>query len=82
MQSKTEKRIENVKEEIAKLNNRKNVLIQKHKAEERRARTHRLCKRGGYMESKIPELLTMTDEEFYSFVDNILILQHSNKSEK
>ncbi|MCL2249581.1 MAG: DUF3847 domain-containing protein [Oscillospiraceae bacterium] len=80
MQSKTEKRIENVKEEIAKLNNKKNVLIQKHKAEERRARTHRLCKRGGYMESKIPELLTMTDEEFYSFVDNILIPQHSNKS--
>ena len=80
MQSKTEKRIENVKEEIAKLNNKKNVLIQKHKAEERRARTHRLCKRGGYMESKIPELLTMTDEEFHSFVDNILIPQHSNKS--
>jgi len=44
MQSKTEKRIENVKDEIAKLNNKKNVLIQKHKAEERRARTHRLCK--------------------------------------
>jgi len=80
MKSTTEKKIETVKEEIVKLNNRKNVLIQKHKAEERKARTHRLCKRGGYLESKIPELVTMTDEEFYSFVDNELLPLHSQRN--
>ncbi|RKJ20626.1 DUF3847 domain-containing protein [bacterium D16-50] len=30
---------------------------------ERRVRTHRLCARGGYLESIVPELIAMTDEE-------------------
>jgi hypothetical protein len=73
MSNTTIKKIENVETEIKQLQNRKKLLLQKQKAEERKSRTHRLCKRGGYLESKIPELVKMTDYEFYSLVDNQLL---------
>ena len=38
-------------------------IIRKLFVEERRIRTHRLCARGGYLESIVPELIAMTDEE-------------------
>ena len=36
--------------------------------EERKARNHRLCKRGGFMESLVPELIAMPDEDAKSFL--------------
>jgi len=72
MTNSTTKRIETVQTEIEQLKNRKKLLLQKQKTEERKARTHRLCKRGAYLESKIPELASMTDEEFYSYVESKL----------
>ena len=39
------------------------MLRQKLSVEERKARNHRLCKRGGFMESLVPELIAMPDEE-------------------
>ena len=73
MPKTTKEKIESVQAEITQLTNRKKVLIQKQNAEERKNRTHRLCKRGGYLESKIPILKDMTDEQFYSLVDTKLV---------
>jgi len=73
MKAATTKRLDTIADEIQQLKNKKKVLLQKHKAEERRTRTHRLCKRGGYLESKIPALAEMTDEQFFNFVDNTVL---------
>ena len=60
-------KITGIEEEIKKLENRRKKLLQEHKASERKARDHRFCKRGGYMESVIPELAKLTDEQFTTF---------------
>lgn len=55
--------IEDGKKKIRQLENREKIIKQKLSVEERKARNHRLCKRGGFMESLVPEAKTMTDEE-------------------
>ena len=55
--------IEDRKKKIRQFENREKMLRQKLSVEERKARNHRLCKRGGFMESLVPELIAMTDEE-------------------
>ena len=55
--------IEDGKKKIRQLENRKKIIKQKLSVEERKARNHRLCKRGGFMESLVPEAKNMTDEE-------------------
>ena len=59
--------IEDGKKKIRQLENRKKVLRQKLSQEERRTRSHRLCSRGGFIESIVPELITMTDEDAQTF---------------
>ena len=56
------------KKKIRQLENRENMLRQKLSVEERKARNHRLCKRGGFMESLVPELIAMPDEEAKAFL--------------
>ena len=55
--------IEESKKKIRQFENREKIIKQKLSVEERKARTHRLCKRGGFMESLVPELIAMPDEE-------------------
>ena len=82
MPNSTTKKLDAVQKEIEQLNNRKKLLLQKQKAEERKNRTHRLCKRGGYLESKLPGLVSMTDEQFINFVDSELVPLFSRKATK
>ena len=42
--------------------------LEKLSVVERKARNHRLCKRGGFMESLVPELIAMPDEEAKAFL--------------
>ena len=60
--------IEDVKKKIRQFENREKMLRQKLSVEERKARNHRLCKRGGFMESLVPELIAMPDEEAKAFL--------------
>ena len=60
--------IENGKKKIRQFENREKMLRQKLSKEERKARNHRLCKRGGFMESLVPELIAMPDEEAKAFL--------------
>ena len=60
--------IEEGKKKIRQFENREKIIKQKLSVEERKARNHRLCKRGGFMESLVPELIAMTDEEAAAFL--------------
>lgn len=60
--------IEDRKKKIRQFENREKMLQQKLSVEERKARNHRLCKRGGFMESLVPELIAMLDEEAKVFL--------------
>ena len=55
--------LELVQKQLRQYQNREKMLTRKLSVEERRIRTHRLCARGGYLESIVPELIAMTDEE-------------------
>ena len=61
-------KIEEGKKKIRQFENREKMLRQKLSVEERKARNHRLCKRGGFMESLVPELITMPDEDAKAFL--------------
>ena len=61
--------IEKVQEEIRQKENRIKELVAKQKAEEKKARNHRLCKRHGLLESLLPEIIEVTDEQYKTFLE-------------
>ena len=62
-------KISKIEQQIEQLNNRKKQEIQKMKADERKARTRRLCQRHGLLESIMPELISITDDQFKAFLE-------------
>lgn len=58
-----EEKISNIDLEIEQLKNRKREITQRHKAEERKARTKRLIERGAILESLIPTPDTLTNDD-------------------
>lgn len=60
--------LELVQKQLRQYQNREKMLTRKLSVEERRIRTHRLCARGGYLESIVPELIAMTDEEAKDYI--------------
>jgi len=73
MSKSTSQKLETVQAEIEQLNNRKKLLLQKQKADERKARTHRLCQRGGYLEKILPGYKDLSEEEFFAFANDRLL---------
>ncbi len=59
--------IEENKKKIRQYQNREKIIKQKLSREERSERNHRLCSRGGFIESVVPELITMPDEDAKAF---------------
>ena len=64
--------MELTQKKIRQYENRNKMLDRKLAIEKRKERNHRLCLRGGYMESITPELIDMTDEEAKAFLRIIL----------
>lgn len=58
-----EEKISNIDLEIEQLKNRKREITQRHKAEERKARTKRLIERGAILESLIPASDMLTNDD-------------------
>jgi len=56
-------KIASYEEQIAELNNRKKQEMQKHRTEERKARTRRLIERGAILESFIPNADSLNNEQ-------------------
>ena len=59
--------IEDGKKKIRQYENRSKMLDRRLAIEKRKERNHRLCSRGGFIESIVPELITMTDEDAQIF---------------
>ena len=55
-------------EQIQQLLNQKKQLIQKQKADERKAKIKRQCYRHGVLEKHMPELITLTDEQYEAYI--------------
>ena len=62
-------KIAGIEEEIRQLENKRRQLVQAQKAQERKDRTKRLCKRMGLFESLLPESISLTDEQFQIFLE-------------
>jgi hypothetical protein len=56
-------------EEIAQIKNKQKLERQKHQRDERAARTRRLCSRHGLLESMMPEIVAVTDEQYKTFLE-------------
>ena len=69
MAKSRQEKIANYDERIAQLENQKKQEQQRLKADERKARTKRLCSRHGLLESMIPEIITITDEQYKAFLE-------------
>ena len=72
-------RIDGIKEEIEQLKTRQKLLQQQHNAQERKARTHRLCRRGGIVEKLLPGTISLTDDQFDTFVEKTLLTGYAEK---
>lgn len=66
-------------EEIKQLENKKKRLIQEQKEQERKDRTNRLCKRMGFIEKLLPDTISLTEEQFKSFVEQTIATEHSRR---
>ena len=59
--------LERTQKKIRQYENRSKMLDRKLSAEKRKERNHRIFLFGGFMESIVPELITMTDEDAQTF---------------
>ena len=75
-----DERIEENREKIRQLENQNKTMMQEQKAQERRDRDHRLCKRGAYLEKIVPDTISLTDEQFYQFLDKTLANDHARRA--
>ena len=75
-QTKIEK-INNIEEEITRLRDRQKLLKQQHYKQERKDRTHRLCRRGGLWESLVPDTISLTDEQFQTFLEKTIMTKYA-----
>ncbi len=55
--------LERTQKKIRQYENRSKMLDRRLAIEKRKERNHRLCSRGGFIESIVPELITMTDDQ-------------------
>ncbi len=72
-------KIAELNEEIAQIKKRQALLRQQHNKQERKERTHRLCKRGGLVEKHLPGLTLLNDEQFNIFVEKTLFSGYAGK---
>ena len=61
-------KIASFEERITQLENQKKLEEKRMRAEERKKRDRRLYKRAGLLESLLPETITLTDEQFSTYL--------------
>ncbi len=59
--------MELTQKKIRQYENRNKMLDRKLAIEKRKERNHRLCSRGGYLESLVPALIDMSEQEARDF---------------
>ena len=71
-------KIAGIEEEIRQLENKRRQLVQAQKAQERKDRTKRLCKRMLF-ESLLPESISLTDEQYQIFLEKTVLTEQSRR---
>jgi uncharacterized protein YeaC (DUF1315 family) len=79
MRKTTAERIEIQKVKKEQTQNALKLLLQQQRKEERKARTHRFCVRGAIVEKLLPDLARLTEEQFDTFVQKVLLTPHTNR---
>ena len=74
--TKLELQIEQAAKRIQEEQKRLKLLQNQQKEQDRKARNHRLCKRHGFLESILPDIITLTDEQFEKFVKQHIANRH------
>lgn len=72
-------KIASIEEEIQQLKERQRLLQQQHNTQERKDRTKRLCRRMGLFESLLPDTIPLTDEQFKTFLEKIILTDQSRR---
>ena len=72
-------RIESIEERIRQLENDRKKILQAQKEADRKARTKRLCKRAGLLESLLPDTIPLTDEQFKIFLEKTVTTENARK---
>ena len=75
-------RIMSIEEQIAQLENQKKRLARAQREDERKARTHRICERGGHLESILPDTVNLTFEQFKVFMEKTLLTDFARRTLK
>jgi hypothetical protein len=78
--SKLEMQIETALKRIAEEQKRLKLLQNAQSEKERKARNHRLCSRHGFLESILPETISLTDEQFQDFVKQHIANHHGKRA--
>ena len=65
-------KIESLNKEIEALQKEHNDLLKLYKEQEQKERTRRLCSRGGYLESRLPETIALTDNQYKVLLERTL----------
>jgi len=76
----TAERIEAMRTEKAQVEAEIKRLQNLHKAEERKKRNHRICKRGGLIESLMPDTIGLSDERFNDFIKRTTANDYGRKT--
>ena len=74
--TKLQLQIEASEKKIQEEQRRLKQLGRQQKEQDRKDRNHRLCKRHGYLESIIPDIINLTEEQFQTFVKNHIANKH------
>lgn len=76
--TKAEK-IADIELQLVQLENQRKKLVQEQKAQERKDRTKRLCKRMGLFESMLPDTIPLTDEQFQIFLEKTVATEYGRR---
>jgi hypothetical protein len=72
-------KITGIDNEIAQLLAQKKLLLKEQSEADRKARTNRLCKRAGHLESLLPDTITLTDARFNLFLSKTLFTDFAKR---
>lgn len=80
MRKTLQEKIQESQQEMEQLKKQQAKLQAQFNEQERKARTHRLCKRGGLVEKLLPELITLSDKQFDTFVEKTLLTEYVHRT--
>ncbi|MDR2649860.1 MAG: DUF3847 domain-containing protein [Clostridiales bacterium] len=80
MSKTTMERIAEAQEKINRDENKLKLLMRQQKEEERKARTNRICKRGGLLEKLLPDTINLTDGQFEAFAKRTLLTDFTRRA--